>query len=85
MLYFFFLIFVVFVFFAIPMIIENEKITLALAIPTGLPVTVSNYAIDIPPFVADKTIKDLSKQSKEVSYLLSLLLINYLSLIPAIK
>ena len=85
MLYFFFLIFVVFVFFTIPMIIENEKITLALAIPTGLPVTVSNYAIDIQPFVADKTIKDLSKQSKEVSYLLSLLLINYLSLIPAIK
>ena len=85
MLYFFFLIFVVFVFFTIPMIIENEKITLALAIPTGLPVTVSNYAIDIQPFVADKTIKDLSKQSKEVSYLLSLLLMNYLSLIPAIK
>ena len=67
------------------MVIENEKIKLALAIPTGPPVTVSNYAIDIPPFVADKTIKDLSKQSKEVSYLLSLLLINYLSLIPAIK
>ena len=43
------------------MVIENTKLKLALAIPIGTPTTVANYAIDIPPLVADKTIEDLSK------------------------
>ena len=47
--------------FKIPVIIEHAKLKLALAIPTGAPITVANDAIDIPPLVADKTIKDFSK------------------------
>ena len=34
---------------------------LALAIPTGVPITIANDAIEILLLVADKTIKDLSK------------------------
>ena len=49
------------IFFTIPIAIENAKLKLALAILTGAPITVANDAIDIPPLVADKTIKDLSK------------------------
>ena len=48
-------------FFIIPVVIENEKLKLALAIPTTTPVTVANYAIETPPLVIDKTIKDLLK------------------------
>ena len=49
-------------FFVIPMvIIENAKLKLALADPTGAPITLANEAIETPPLVADKTIKDLSK------------------------
>ena len=33
----------------------------ALVIPTGIPMTVANNAIQTPPLVTDKTIKDLSK------------------------
>ena len=47
LLCFFFLFRVVFNnFFIIPLIIENAK--LALAIPTSVPITVTNDAIDIP-------------------------------------
>ena len=48
-------------FFTIPVVVKNEKLKLALAIPTVAPMTVANDAIDIPPILADKTIKDLSK------------------------
>ena len=34
---------------------------LALAIPTGAPITAANEAIEILPLVADKTINNLSK------------------------
>ena len=71
--------------FTIPVVIENAKLKLALAIPTGAPITVANDAIDSPSFAADKTIKDLSKYSKETIYLLKLLLISSLSLISPIK
>ena len=58
LLCFFFLIRVVFNnFFTIPVVTENAKPKLALAIPTGTPITVANDAIDIPPLVPDKTIK----------------------------
>ena len=43
-------------------------------------ITVANDAIDILPDVPDNTMKNLSKQSKEAIHLLSLLLINSLSL-----
>ena len=61
------------------------RLKIALAIPTGSPITVASHAIEILPFAADKTMKDLSKQSKETIYLLSLLLSSSLSLISATK
>ena len=41
--------------------IGNTKIKLALAIPTGTPITIANNAIEMLPLVADKAIKDLAK------------------------
>ena len=40
---------------------EDVILKLALAIPTGVPITVANDTIEMLPLVADKTIKDLSK------------------------
>ena len=40
---------------------ENAILKLALAIPTGAPITVANDVIEILPLVADKTIKDSSE------------------------
>ena len=37
---------------------ENARLRLALAIPTGISITVANDAIEMLPLVADKTIKD---------------------------
>ena len=48
-------------FFTIPVANENVRLRLALAIPTGVPITVANDVTEILPLVADKTIKDLSK------------------------
>ena len=81
-----FLFLVVFnIFFTSPVDIENVRLRLSLAIPTGVPITVANDTIEMLPLVADKTIKSLSKLSKEATYILRLLLINSLSLISAIK
>ena len=52
--------------------IENARLKLALIIPTGVPETVANDAIEMLSVVIDKTINDLSKYSKETIYLLSL-------------
>ena len=69
-----------------PVDIENARLKLALDIPTGVPLTVTNDAIETLPLVANKTIKDLSKYSKQaISLLLNILLINYFSLISAMK
>ena len=72
-------------FFTSPADNENVRLRLALSISTSIPITVANDAIEMIPLVADKTIKDLSKKLKEAIYLPSLLLINTLSLISAIK
>ena len=45
-------------FFKSPVDNENVRIRLSLAIPTGVPITVANDAIEMLPFVADKTIKN---------------------------
>ena len=45
----------------IPVQIENARLKLALAIPTGAPITDANEAIKMLPVVTDKTINDLSK------------------------
>ena len=42
-----------------PVDIENVRLKLALAIPTGAPITVAKDAIEMLPLVAHKTIKDL--------------------------
>ena len=64
----------------IPVEVENARLKLAVTIPAGARITVPNNAIEMLPVVTDKTINDLSKYSKEAIYLLSLLLINSLSL-----
>ena len=53
---FFFLFLVVFnsFFFTIPVEIENARLKLALATPTGAPITVANDAIDMLPVVKIK-------------------------------
>ena len=66
LLCFFLLFLVVFnSFFTIPVEIENVRVKLVLAIPTGSPTTVANDAIEMLPVVTDKTMNDLSKYSKE--------------------
>ena len=72
-------------FFTIPVEIENARLKLALDIPTGAPITVANYTTEILPVVTDKTIDNLTKQSQQAIYLLSLLLFSSLSLISATK
>ena len=60
---FFFLLLVIFSsFFTIPVEIKNARLKLALAIPTGAPITVANDAIEMLPVATDKTINDLSKK-----------------------
>ena len=60
LLCFFYLFYVVFDnFFTSPVVIENAKLKLALAIPKGAPVIVANDEIDLPPLNTNKTIKDL--------------------------
>ena len=48
-------------FFTSPVRNENARLRLALVIPIGAPITVAKDAIETPPLVIDKTIKDLSK------------------------
>ena len=68
LLCFFFFFLVIFNnFFIIPVEIENGRIKLALANPTGAPITVANDAVEMLPVVADKTINDLSKCQKKQS------------------
>ena len=47
--------------FTSPVQNENARLRYALVIPIGTPITVANDAIETPPLVTDKTIKDLSK------------------------
>ena len=61
LLYFFFLFLVVFNnFLMIPVIKENKRLKLTLAIHTGVPTMLEKEMTDIPPLLADKTIKILS-------------------------
>ena len=45
--------------FTSPVDNENVRLRLALAIPSGVPITAANDAIEMLPLVADKTIKVL--------------------------
>ena len=56
LLSFFFLLLVVFnSFLTILVKIDNERLKLALTIPTGVPITIANDAIEMLPVAADKT------------------------------
>ena len=59
-------------FLTIPVVIENGKLKLALAIPIGAPITVANKALAILLPLAEKKIMVLSKYSKAAIYLLGL-------------
>ena len=45
---------------AILLLIENTKLRLALVFPTDAPITVTNEALEMPPFADDKANKILS-------------------------
>ena len=45
----------------IPVEIKNERLNLALTIPTGTSIAVANDAIEMLPGFIDKTINDLAK------------------------
>ena len=45
----------------IPLVKENTRLKLALAFPTGAPITLRKEITDIPLLVADKAIKILLK------------------------
>ena len=58
----------------IPVVKENTRVKLALAVPSGTPITLTKEIKDTPPLFADKTIKFLSILSKVAIYLRSFLL-----------
>ena len=58
-MFFFFLFYVLFnSLFTNSVKIENARVTFALTIPTGARTIVANDAIELLPFVTDKTIND---------------------------
>ena len=62
LLCFFFLFLVAFNnFFTSPVHNENARLKLVLAIPIGAPIAVPKDAIETPPLVTDKTIKNITK------------------------
>ena len=56
------------VFFTIPVENENGKLKLALAIPTGAPITVANDAIEILPLLTIKQLK-INQDSNRNQYI----------------
>ena len=66
LLCFFFLFCIVFNnFLAISVDIENARLKLVLVIPTDAPIAVANNVTEMLLVVTDKTIKDLTKQTKK--------------------
>ena len=61
LLFFSFLFLLLNSFFMIPIEIENARLSLALIIPIGAPMTAANDAIEMLPIFTDKTVTDLSK------------------------
>ena len=53
------------IFFVIPVVNENEKLKLELAIPVGEPKTVANDAIETQAIVADKIIMIYQNSQRE--------------------
>ena len=61
------------IFFIIPLVREKIRVKLDPAIPTGAPITLADKIIQTPALAAFKTIKNLSIESKAVTYLLNFL------------
>ena len=81
---FFFLFRVVFNnFFTILLDIENARLKLALATPTGTPMAVPSDAIEMLPLVPDKAIINIYQNNQKSD--ISLLLINPISIISQMK
>ena len=70
---------------AIPILIRNTTLTIALAIPTGVPMTVVNEAQETALDAPDQTSKVLSAQPSAVIYVLSVLLLFFLPWLSATK
>ena len=60
-MFFLFISFCFKIFLTNPEVTENVRPQLAPIIPAGAPITVANYAIEIPPDNIDKTFNELSK------------------------
>ena len=58
--------FIWFYFFISP--VANENVRLRLAIPTGVPITVPNDAIEMLPIVTDKTKTYQNNQKKQYTW-----------------
>ena len=71
--------------FDIPVVKEKINVKPALAIPTGVPITLVREIIDTLPLFALRTIKTLSMQSNTATYLHNFLLFNFCSLISWLK
>ena len=71
--------------FDIPVVKEKINVKPALAIPTGVPMTLVKEIIDTLPLFALRTIKTLSMQSNTATYLHNFLLFNFCSLISWLK
>ena len=80
---FFFLFLVLSNFLTISVVREKIRVKLGLTIPTGAPTTLVNEQADNRPVVALKTNKILSMQSKTATYLLNVLLYDFLWLISS--
>ena len=60
---------VVIIFFRVPVTIKNAKLKLAIAIPTGALIIVSNNAIEVPSSVAENQLNTYqSSQKKQYVY-----------------
>ena len=67
--YAFFIFIVVFnSFFTIPLKTQNERLKLALTIPTGAPITVANDAIKMLRVITDKTMTYQNSEKKQLIY-----------------
>ena len=64
-------------FLIIPVVKDKIKVTNALFIPLGAPITVVKEIVDLQRLVADKTIKVLSMQSHAAACFLNFLLFNF--------
>ena len=71
--------------FDIPVVKEKINVKPALAIPTGVPITLVKEIIDTLPLFALRTFKTLSMQSNTATYLHNFLLFHFCSLISWLK